>query len=488
MHWRYYSALALERAGESEKAISAYERVLELDSNHGPSYVKLAGLLVESDRQRAALLCKRALELDPKDPGAILGLGLCAAAAGEHQAALAHAQRALDIVPNYGAAHLAMARALAALRREPEAAQHRAAAKHGITPLVNDNLLEALLRNGLHRDTLIQDALLLGRRGFFDEAERALAMAREVDPAGTAIHGATGRLRAMQGRLEGAAREFRFALEAKPELSESRADLAGVLARLGNRAKAESELRAALKQSPDSTYVLERYVRLLMDLERPEEAENLLWKAAARQPADSRIRLLLANLLLEVNQDDEARRQFEAVLEMAPNNADARYSLAVLAQRAGDLAGARKQWEQIVQSTPTFLSARMALAEAAMQERDFATAERHLREALKQSRHDAGVASALAWILATSPSESQRDGEEAVWLAEKACKLTQRSQHAYLDTLAAAYAERGRFDDAVTTARDAVRLAKGKQDPEAAAAYQHRLTLYEKQQPYHQAD
>ena len=65
----------------------------------------------------------------------------------------------------------------------------------------------------------------------------------------------------------------------------------------------------------------------------------------------------------------------------------------------------------------------------------------------------------LAWILATSPDDSVRNGSDAVGFAEKACQQTQNQDAMTLGTLAAAYAEAGRFSDAVATADKAASLA-----------------------------
>ena len=65
----------------------------------------------------------------------------------------------------------------------------------------------------------------------------------------------------------------------------------------------------------------------------------------------------------------------------------------------------------------------------------------------------------LAWILATHPDETIRNGKEAVRLAERACEKTERKIPLMLGTLAAAYAEAGRFDDATSTAKEAEKLA-----------------------------
>jgi spermidine synthase len=99
------------------------------------------------------------------------------------------------------------------------------------------------------------------------------------------------------------------------------------------------------------------------------------------------------------------------------------------------------------------------------------------RAALATAPDDSRISNFLAWILATTPSAQWRNGAEAVRLAERANALTSYEDVNYLDTLAAAYAAAGRFDDAVRTARQA--LGKAGPASEQAAVLQDRLARYE---------
>jgi Flp pilus assembly protein TadD len=65
----------------------------------------------------------------------------------------------------------------------------------------------------------------------------------------------------------------------------------------------------------------------------------------------------------------------------------------------------------------------------------------------------------MVWILATTANPEFRNGPEAVRMAERACELTGQKDSEKLKTLAAAYAEAGRFPEAITTAQSAQTVA-----------------------------
>jgi tetratricopeptide (TPR) repeat protein len=87
-----------------------------------------------------------------------------------------------------------------------------------------------------------------------------------------------------------------------------------------------------------------------------------------------------------------------------------------------------------------------------------------------------------AWVLATCPDEKYRNGEQAVQLAKKACDATRDREGMYLDTLAAAYAENGKFEDAVKAQEKALT------DKSYVIKYgeegQKRLQLYKAKKPF----
>jgi hypothetical protein len=92
----------------------------------------------------------------------------------------------------------------------------------------------------------------------------------------------------------------------------------------------------------------------------------------------------------------------------------------------------------------------------------------------------------LAWLLATCPDAHIRDGVQAVKYAGRACDLTHYGMTTFVGTLAAAYAEAGRYDDAVATAQKACALATAAGERELLEKNQQLLALYRAHRPYHE--
>jgi len=91
-----------------------------------------------------------------------------------------------------------------------------------------------------------------------------------------------------------------------------------------------------------------------------------------------------------------------------------------------------------------------------------------------------------AWVLATSADAAQRNGKLAVQLAEDACVQTHYQEPVMVGTLAAAYAEAGRFDEAVGASRMACDEASRAGDQMALQKNQEMLQHFLKQEPYRQ--
>jgi protein O-mannosyl-transferase len=111
----------------------------------------------------------------------------------------------------------------------------------------------------------------------------------------------------------------------------------------------------------------------------------------------------------------------------------------------------------------------------------------HYRRALEICPGDAGLLNNLAWIRAANAEARFRDGPEAVRLAERACQVTEYKQPMVMGTLAAAYAEAGRFDEAMATAEKARDLAASLGQKKVADRNQELFQLYKAHKPFHES-
>jgi tetratricopeptide (TPR) repeat protein len=114
---------------------------------------------------------------------------------------------------------------------------------------------------------------------------------------------------------------------------------------------------------------------------------------------------------------------------------------------------------------------------------DYKSALTELREMVRRFPRSAFARNALAWCLATCPDAAYRNGPEAVEHAQSACNLSQWKDAEVIDTLAAAYAEAGDFDQAIKYAKQAVNLLSPSDTHEKEI--KERLALFQGKDAYH---
>jgi tetratricopeptide (TPR) repeat protein len=141
-------------------------------------------------------------------------------------------------------------------------------------------------------------------------------------------------------------------------------------------------------------------------------------------------------------------------------------------------------WRDTLIQNPDSYLAHSHLGNILMRRGESIPALAHYREALRVKPDDPVSLNNLAWFLATAPEDTLRDGSEAVELAERAARLVSYGNPVLLDTLAASYAEVGRFGDAVVAARQALRLALELQDRKRAREIRGRLRGYRRHHPH----
>jgi tetratricopeptide (TPR) repeat protein len=147
---------------------------------------------------------------------------------------------------------------------------------------------------------------------------------------------------------------------------------------------------------------------------------------------------------LDAGRIDEARSHLEEALEIEPHFADAHYNLGNLYLQIGQAQAALTQYQRALDTKPD----------------------------------DIQALNNMAWILATWPTSSIRNGVQAVALAERADSLTSHRNQVIAATLAAAYAETGRFSEAIRAAERAMGLAASEGNQARARSIREQLEIY----------
>ena len=155
--------------------------------------------------------------------------------------------------------------------------------------------------------------------------------------------------------------------------------------------------------------------------------------------------------------------------------------------RAGRLADAKAQFRIALQLRPRYAEAEYNLGLAEIQNGNRADAIRHWREALKIDSTSVAAQTVLAWTLATAPEPTLRNGAEAFAIAQHLSQTTDASNPMLLRVLAAAYAEAGRFSEAIETAQRGIALATSQNHADQAALLQADLKLFQSAQPLRDA-
>ena len=137
-------------------------------------------------------------------------------------------------------------------------------------------------------------------------------------------------------------------------------------------------------------------------------------------------------------------------------------------------------------SDPTTRNCKAALGNILAARGQFQDAVAHYRKALEIRPDDLAAQKNLAWLRATCPVASQRNGGEALELAQRANRRCDGKRPDVLDTLAAAYAEIGWFQEAVAAEGKALELVAQQNAPASADALRARMALYQAGRPFRQ--
>lgn len=288
--------------------------------------------------------------------------------------------------------------------------------------------------------------------------------------------------------IESAASRYSGTLAGEGDVDLSR-DYRDAVAALERRdyARAEELLLALLNRYPDDTGLRMRLAEVYGARGEAQKASVQLFEIIRRKPQSVQARVRLALIFEATNKKGEAIRILEEALAHAASENEQGALMRRLAQlffQAGDFENARRYFDQFVavMGDPE-VSGALLMGEAYFEAGRYAESEAHLKEALRLAprnesahRHLADIytragrarealvharfllerhpedplwLSRVAWLMSTSPAETDHDAEEAIALALKSCELTAFGNPECLTAVAAAYADAGKFSEAV---------------------------------------
>lgn len=417
----------------------------------------------------AERMYRRFVELEPEHHLGASYLGRCLLRQDRYDEAIPWLRRAVELDPTGYLDHR-MLGTLLALKGETDAAMesYREAIKHNAEDAVSHLNLGMLLA--------IQDR--------FDLAIAQYDTGLKYAPDEAPLHFHRGLALKRTKRLPEAADEFAEALRLKPDYSRALEQLAVTKHQMGRSNEALELLNEAMDKDPGDATIYHALGQIYaakgeLDLAGENFArvvEYLPDNAVARQNYGT-------NLFLR-GRADEAVVQLRKALELDASFMQTRFYLAQALEAAGDLDEAASTYEDLLAAAPRFAMAYPAAANLLAQRGDAAAAIALLRRGYELLPQNINVANDLAWQLATCPDDDQRDGQEAVRLAEYANALRGGERFNELDTLAAAYAEAGRFDEAVSAAEQALSIVMQTGQEEVIAEISARLELFRHGRPY----
>jgi tetratricopeptide (TPR) repeat protein len=291
------------------------------------------------------------------------------------------------------------------------------------------------------------------RKGQVDKAIAQFQKALEVHPDDAVAHNNLGNALVQKGRLDEAIAQHRKALEIDPGYAEAHYNLGNALLQKGLLDEAMAQLQKTLAIDPDFADAHYSLSIVLRQKGLVDEGIAQLRKALEVNPDDVKVHNNLGTALLEKGLVDEGFAQFRKALEIDPDYANAHYNLGIALLQKGQIDEAIVHFQKVLEIRP-----------------GDAVACHNL--------------SRVAWMLATSPASAVRNGPKAVALAEQVNRLSGGQDPMIVDTLAAAYAESGRFPEAIATAEQAQQLAAQQGNAAWAEVLGKQVRLYQAGTPF----
>ena len=191
----------------------------------------------------------------------------------------------------------------------------------------------------------------------------------------------------------------------------------------------------------------------------------------------------LGIVFLRQGKVDEAISLLQTAVDLRPDNSPAHENLAKALLQKGQVADALIHYRKLLELQPDNMEVHNIVGTVLTQQGRVEEGVEEWQKVLSVEPDNGNAMSNLAWVFATAPDQSIRNGAKAVELAEGALRISGGRIPILLRTLAAAYAESGEFSKAIQTAQQGIELANSQGNSGLATELQGNIALYQEQRP-----
>jgi tetratricopeptide (TPR) repeat protein len=461
--------LARQQKGATDPALADFSKAIELDPNAFYAFYN-RGLIYLAKREwdKASADLREAARCDPENADALVNLSLAYLGKNDLDHALASLDGAIAVEPTNVRAYTERSK-IYATKNDWNASFRDSAEAEKLSP---PSTRPAAAAAAAPRST---------------PARTADTNPDKNNPYFDLFH---------QALIANSNRDFDRAIELNNRLlmmDISRFAASNVLLNRGNAYRAKNDWdhalqdsEEAIKLSPtnagayvDRASILSHngdYDGALKDLDEAVRLNPKQWEAYFNRAAD----------FVQLGESDRALVDLEQVMKLNPKFAGAHLNRGSVYFKKGEIDRAISDYRKAIELDPHLLQAYQGEVLALLRKNRSAEAAGVLEHVARlEHAQMRDVLNSVAWTLATSSDDSMRDGKNAIITAKKACSLDDWKDWRCIDTLAAAYAEAGKFDQAVKYQEQVVQHI-APEDTNAGGA-KERLALYQQHKPYRRA-
>jgi len=389
----YQMGLASLGMGDFNRAVVLLRKAIELEPKHIGARVRLAALMSTSreteDVDKARNDLEQVLAISPNDLEALNALAAAELKLGGSASAEAHLKKAIELFPHNIQAGIALAK-LRMLRSDWLGAE--------------EALKNVVVRNPKMSDAEVPLAEYYVSRNIPQAAEQAYRQALNLEPKDVAALTGLAGLQVRAGKLDVAEKLYKE-LSVLP--SSENVLYGDFLQQHGKRDLAILEFQRLWKAYSDDRAIRARLLAAYLAAGKETEAWQLLEKALKKNPKDTDALLIRGRLELSQSKGTEAQADANAVLQYAPDSAEAHKILAEVYRTRREALLEQRELAEVVRLKPSDLPARLSLAQLLRESKAYKTALDLMSQAPSEQAQTLPWIIERNWILVDSGDQAE---------------------------------------------------------------------------------